>query len=443
MKIKKRVQDWVGSIISFLNEKGFFHLLTVNVFSQALSFITLMLVAKLLTPAEYGDLKVLQTYVNIFVVVATFGFNSSALKLCSENRSEAERAAIFQNALKRVGITTTITLLGGVLLSSLGWITSSAFLSKWLIVYLAIVPIDVFTSLLTVYLQAQKRFKKMAQAQAIFRVQSIPLILLGTWIWGFPGFIIASILSHAIGLWPFLRYSGLEIFKKFNIVIPRELMRYAIFSFLAQILSQVVTNGDILILDHFSNDRENIGFYSLALLFILAGTLVTQTVRSITTPYFSEHSNDPRWVRTQLRKNQLRMIFFSTAIAVGIYFGSRLVIPLFYGPTYLETVTYLGILLISFILQSSYAILSSAITGLGKMKYTFIIAALSAPLELALTFFSLQRYGFMGVAWSQVVTSLFVLVLNILFVQIAIRKQMNTIGQSADVQEDHIQPMNP
>jgi O-antigen/teichoic acid export membrane protein len=407
MKIKKRVQDWVGSIISFLNEKGFFHLLTVNVFSQALSFITLMLVAKLLTPAEYGDLKVLQTYVNIFVVVATFGFNSSALKLCSENRTEAERAAIFQNALKRVGVTTTITLAGGVLLSSLGWITSSAFLSKWLIVYLAIVPIDVFTSLLTVYLQAQKRFKKMAQAQAIFRVQSIPLILLGTWIWGFPGFIIASILSHAIGLWPFLRYSGLEIFKKFSINIPRELMRYAIFSFLAQILSQVVTNGDILILDHFSNDRENIGFYSLALLFILAGTLVTQTVRSITTPYFSEHSNDPRWVRTELRKNQLRMIAFS-----------------------------------SFILQSSYAILSSAITGLGKMKYTFIIAALSAPLELALTYFSLQRYGFMGVAWSQVVTSLFVLILNILFVQIAIRKQMNISGQSADAQEDHIQPMN-
>ena len=435
MKVKQKLQNWIGSIISFLNEKGFFHLLTVNLFSQALSFITLMLVAKLLSAAEYGDLKVLQTYVNIFVVIATFGFNSSALKLCSENRSEAERAAIFQNALKRVGITTTLTLAGGILLSSLGWITSSAFLSKWLIVYLTIVPLDVFTALLTVYLQAQKRFRKMAQAQAIFRVQSIPLILLGTWRWGFSGFIIASILSHAIGLWPFLRYSGLEIFKKFHITIPSELMGYAIFSFLAQILSQVVTNGDILILDHFSNDRENIGFYSLALLFILAGTLVTQTVRSITTPYFSEHSSDPGWVRTQLRRNQLRMIFFSVTIAVGVYFGSRLVIPLFYGPTYRETITYLGILLVGFTFQGTYAILSSAITGLGKMKYTFIIAALSAPVELGLTYFSLQRFGFIGVAWSQVITALFALVLNILFVQIAIRELAKTAGPSAPTQD--------
>lgn len=431
MKIKQKLQDWIGSILSFLNEKGFFHLLTVNLFSQALSFITLMLVAKFLSAAEYGDLKVLQTYVNIFVVVATFGFNSSALKLCSENRSEEERTAIFQNALKRVAITTTLTLLGAVLLSSFGWITSSAFLSKWLIVYLAIVPIDVFTGLLTVYLQAQKRFRKMAQAQAIFRIQSIPLILLGTWRWGFAGFIIASILSHAIGLWPFLRYSGLEIYKKFTIAIPSELMSYATFSFLAQILSQIVTNGDILILDHFSTDRENIGFYSLALLFILAGTLVTQTVRSITTPYFSEHSNDLHWVRTQLRKNQLRMIFFSIAIALGTYLGSRVVIPLFYGPTYRQAIIYLGILLVGFTIQGAYAILSSAITGLGKMNYTFIIAALSAPVELGLTFISLKHYGFIGVAWSQVITALFALILHIIFIQTALRKQTENRGNPA------------
>ncbi len=70
MALINRLIAKAKSILSFLNEKGFIHLLTVNMFSQLLSFITLMLVAKFLPASEYGDLKVLQTYVNIFVVIA-------------------------------------------------------------------------------------------------------------------------------------------------------------------------------------------------------------------------------------------------------------------------------------------------------------------------------------------------------------------------------------
>ncbi len=81
------------------------------------------------------------------------------------------------------------------------------------------------------------------------------------------------------------------------------MMNYAIFSFLSQILSQITQNGDILILDHFSNQRNEIGFYSLALLFVLAATLTSNTVRSILIPYFSERADDEQWFRKQLRLN--------------------------------------------------------------------------------------------------------------------------------------------
>ncbi len=117
-------------------------------------------------------------------------------------------------------------------------------------------------------------------------------------------------------------------------------------------MSQITTNGDILILDHFSQNRDNIGYYSLALLFVLAGTLVNQTVRSITTPYFSEHSQEELWFRAQLRKNQARMFFFSLAVAIVVYLAGRVVIPLFYGQTYQPAIAYLGILLISLVLQA-------------------------------------------------------------------------------------------
>ena len=83
MKIKDLLVTKSKSMVAYLTEKGFFHLLSVNLFSQLFSFITSLLVAKFLTPAEYGNLKVLQTYINIFVLVATFGFSSSVLKSVS------------------------------------------------------------------------------------------------------------------------------------------------------------------------------------------------------------------------------------------------------------------------------------------------------------------------------------------------------------------------
>ena len=89
---------------------------------------------------------------------------------------------------------------------------------------------------------------------------------------GIPGSILSSIFAHLLGIWPFLRYVGLRFIRSSSIPVPPLMMNYAIFSFLSQILSQITQNGDILILDHFSNQRNEIGFYSLALLFVLAAT---------------------------------------------------------------------------------------------------------------------------------------------------------------------------
>ncbi len=68
------------------------------------------------------------------------------------------------------------------------------------------------------------------------------------------------------------------------------------------------------------------------------------------------------------------------------------------------------------------------------MKFTFIIAAIAAPLELGLTYISLRRFGFIGVAWSQVITSLVALILNFFFVQIAMNQNF-TAKQSSQATE--------
>ncbi len=57
--------------------------------------------------------------------------------------------AILGVALKRTSISILIVLLIAIVLTKAGVVTSSAYLAKWLIVYFAIIPVDVITISLT------------------------------------------------------------------------------------------------------------------------------------------------------------------------------------------------------------------------------------------------------------------------------------------------------
>ena len=182
----------------------------VNFLTQFLGFGSVLLVAKFLTPVELGEVKIIQSYTALFVVLAGFGFNAAVLKVCAENRPDWEKAGILRLAVNYTGITTAITLLLIIALALSGVITSSPRLSLWLIVYAVSIPLQVLTSIFIVFLQAQKRIREMARSQAIVKVQSVLLVVISAWQWGFKGFIVATVAAYALGLWPFLRQIGLR-----------------------------------------------------------------------------------------------------------------------------------------------------------------------------------------------------------------------------------------
>lgn len=254
----------------------------------------------------------------------------------------------------------------------------------------------------------------MARSQAIVKIQSVFLIVISTWLWGFKGFIFATVAAYALGLWPFLRQIGVNFLHTPLEQKPARFMQYAFFSVLANGIALLGQSGDILILDHFTVDRAAIGYYALAIIFVAAASQVTGTVQSITTPYFSEHAQDETWFRRQLFLNQLRMALLGVAVAVGVYVLAWILVPLVYGPDYSPTLIYLAILLIKYVTWSSCAVLGSALLGLGLMHYNFVIAAIITTIGLTLSFVFLNQFGVVGVAWAQVCSGIlqFILVLG-------------------------------
>lgn len=287
---------------------------------------------------------------------------------------------------------------------------------------LARYPPQALTGILTVYLQAQKKIKQMALSQAVIKLQTVPLIILGTWIWGFKGFILVTIVTYVLGLWPLIRQTGLTFLHASLEQKPAQFMQYALFSVLANGISQLGQRGDILILDRFSGNRDEIGYYSLALIFIMAASQVTATVQSVTTPYFSANAQDETWLRRQLATNQMRMALLSVAVAIGVYIVAWVMIPLVYGEDYSLTLGYLAVLLVKYVIWSVSALIGAAIFSLGFVKYNALVVALSTPLSLIASYYLLTKFGVIGVAWAQVISAFVVLFLSLLFMQLVLHK---------------------
>lgn len=414
----KKILACIISIYKFLVRKGFFSLLTANFLTQFLGFGTILLVAKILSPIEIGQIRVFQSYIAVFMILAGFGFNTAVLRYCAENISVSNRYGILKYAVKCsiYSIIASYLLLYAL---AYGGFIAAADMSYWFIVYGLALPFMALTNLGMVYLQAIKQINKMAKTQSIIKLQSFILILVSTYIWGFKGFIVATICAYAVGLIPLIKEIGYKFILE-KTYKPERFMYIAVFSMLANGVSLLGQYGDIFILDKFCNDRVQIGFYSLATIFLTGAMQVTGTVQSIVTPYFSEHSNDKRWVYSQLIKNQIRMMLLGVLVAVGIYFFCYYFVPWFYGYDYTITLLYLRILLLKYVIYSSYAITGVCLVGLGLMKYNFGVVFISTPVSLFLSYLLLQSFGVIGVTYAQLFTAMFVFILQITMTKIAL-----------------------
>jgi O-antigen/teichoic acid export membrane protein len=403
------------SQVRSLLDKGFLYLLSSNFFSQILSFGTSLLITRFLDPVELGETKILQSYIILFLVFAGAGFNATILKYCSENRSQENREFLLRFSLYRTLLTTAVVLLVLTVLALIGSLTSTAHLTSWLLIYALAIPFIVVTDILSVFLLATKRAKELSAVQVTNKAIAFVLIVLCTWVWKVEGFVIGALAAGILGVFFPLSKVSAGFLKAPSGRAPAGIYPLAFFSALAGGITILGQYGDVFILDHFVADRQAIGYYSLATFFILAASQFTMTIQSTLTPYFSENRKDRIWLKKNLIQNQLLAIALSLLVSAGVYAAGWVLIRFVYGSQYQPSLNYLLILLLKYILFSSYAVISSAFIGLGLVKYNFIAVAISTPVGLLLSFLLQQDYSATGVAWAQVIANTLTLGVSLLF----------------------------
>ena len=181
-------------------------------------------------------------------------------------------------------------------------------------------------------------------------------------------------------------------------------------------------------LNYLIKDRESLGYYGLATIFIIGLNYITSTVQSIATPYFSEKSDDRNEFLRVLKKYQKLMVLLALVVSITAFLIVPPLIKMAYGNSYASAGLYFRILVMKYFFWSCYALPGVAVLGLGKMRYNFLSVCISFPISLFLSYFFITLYGITGAALAQAAAYFITLIIVWFMLQHVIKIHFTTLG---------------
>ncbi len=402
MKIKL---THVQTKIQKIRQKGFFHLLTANILIQIVAFTSQLIVAGILAPEDIGRIKIIQTYLSIFSIVAGMGFNISTLKLCSENRTQEERDTLFRAGVFFTIISSTCLYLLILMLNYLHIFTRDSHV-QWLIP-LGLFPVvsSSLFSIITSYFQAANKIKILSTITVSNKVISIIGIVILSYFLGIKGYYVAynfGLILMLLVCFKVLSFkhtgtSSSEILSYFSVH-----WKYAKSSIWANLLSEISAYVDIILIGLFITDMHQIGFYSFALTITVLFRLFPSTVQQITSPLFSSISNQKE--QFKIAFNHYNKILHQ--VVALTFLIALLTIPhithFVFNGKYDESMQYFPYLAFGWSLRQLVQLQSAAIFGLGKIHYNALISLIVLLFNIIFISISLHFYGLMGAAYASI-----------------------------------------
>lgn len=336
--------------------------------------ITTAILARLLTPTEFGVVAVVTVFTTFFSLLTEMGVGPAIVQ--RQDLSEQETSHIFMFTV------------------CVGLITSSVFflLAPWVvlfyndIVYLAItriLAVAIFFSTVTIVPMAiLNKTHRFALISKISIAANIIVSIITVWL-AFQGLSFYSIalrsvmISSSIFVLTFI-FSKLTVRLEFQRSSLKKIFNFSIFQFLFNIINYFSRNLDNLLIGKFLG-ASSLGLYDKAYSLMLYPVQnLTHVITPILHPVLAKYQNDYQYIyETYLRMVKI-LALVGIPVSVVFYFSAEEIIYVFYGERWLTIVPTFRILAttvwIQVILSSSGTIFQAA----NRTDMLFYSGALSA-----------------------------------------------------------------
>jgi O-antigen/teichoic acid export membrane protein len=352
--------------------KGFLWDFSGRLGLQSVGFVVSIILARLLSPGEFGLLAIVTVFINLATVFLDFGF-SSALIQKSELREEHYSAVFYLNLSMGFLLSTIVFFLAPLV----GKYYNNNVLINVTRLMSAGILISSFGQIMRTRLRREMNFRPISISNIFAALGSGFVAIFLAWKgYGVWSLAIQTVLVHLLSIVMLYLYTKQKISYKLNWTALKELWPFSSRLFFSGLLDTIFFNIDALIIAkllspitlgyyHRAKSLENFGFRYTA-----------STLASVLFPGLSSLQNDPLKFKAAILKI-FDFLSFVSFIACGLLLvGSRELILIVFSVKWEPSVIMFQLLIIGAFASQIYSLIYNVMLSTGNSQiylYTNII----------------------------------------------------------------------
>lgn len=382
--------------------------------TMGISFVSNIILARLLTPDDYGCVGMLMIFITVANTFIDGGFGSALIQ--KKQPTQEDYSTIFYWNLALSFILYAILFFTSPLIAGF---YNLAMLSPVLRVQGLVLILNSLSIIQLNRLRKQLKFKKISIVNLTSATISVGVtIYLAYNGWGVWALVAQQLLMSFFNTVLFWIVAGWMPSFIFSYQSFKELFSFGGFILLSNLLNTLGNNIQGILIGKFFSSHT-MGLYSQARkLEEVASTSLSNVVDQVSFPVLAEVKNDKTRLINVLRKLITSIAFFSFPIMLLLIAIAKPVIVLLYSSKWIECVPYFQILCVAGIAISLQNINYYAVAAIGKSKKLFFWTVIKRIISLGLIVIGFFIYGIWGLLGGMVLAAYIMYAINAVLVSV-------------------------
>ena len=377
-----------------------------------ISFISGIILARLLTPYDYGCIGMLMIFMVLAESFIDGGFGSALIQ--KKQPTQADYSTIFFWNLGMAIVLYAVLYFSAPLIARFYDIP---LLCDVLRVQGVILFIYAFNIVQRNQLQKKMNFKVLSIVTILTSLTALSVTIAmayhGFGVWALVAQNILTALVPALVFWFYVRWRPQLTFSWQSF---RELFSFGFYMFLTHMLNQFGRQIQGLLIGKFYNPAI-MGFYSKAQSTErLASLSISQVLTQVTYPLYAELQDDRSRLSDAIRKLTISLSYITFPLMFILLLCAKPVFVLLYSERWIESVPYFQFLCLSGLAFCLQGVNNQSIAAIGKSRVMFKWTVFKRMVGITLLFCGIYFYGMKGLLICLVFSTWFSYFVNICLV---------------------------